>query len=147
MNKDVELLAEAYQQIQENIVTDKIKHIFNSVLDKIEEKLPETYNKIVSATSPEELKKVLVTPAVVTALGSFGFLSSVAAAHAAGSEATAGEASVIMTTLISSALMALYGVVKSRPSWTKPIESPRTGSDIMSNVEDRRAARGPSPRL
>ena len=28
MNKDVEFLAEAYQQVQENIVTDKIKHIF-----------------------------------------------------------------------------------------------------------------------
>ena len=147
MNKDVEFLAEAYQQVQENIVTDKIKHIFNNVLDRIEMRLPETYNKIVSATSPEELKKVLVTPAVVSALGSFGFLSSVAAAHAAGGEATAGEASVIMTTLISSALMALYGVVKARHGWTKPIDSPRSGKEIMSDVEAKRAARGPSPRL
>jgi hypothetical protein len=147
MNKDAELLAEAYQRVQENIVTDKIKHMFNSVLDKIEEKLPETYDKIVSAASPEELKKVLVTPAVVSALGAFGFLSSVAAAHAAGSEATSGEASVIMTTLISSALMALYGVVKARHGWTKPIGSPRSGSEIMSDVEAKRAARGPSPKL
>jgi len=147
MNKDVELLAEAYQQVQENIVTDKIKHIFNNVLDKIEEKLPETYHTIVSATSPEELKKILVTPAVVSALGSFGFLSSVAAAHAAGSEATAGEANTIMISLISSALMALYGVVKARHGWTKPIGAPRSGSEIMSDIEAKRAARGPAPKL
>jgi len=137
------ILEEDLQQIEEGIITDKIKSVFNSALDKLETKVPELYNKIVSAASPEALKDILLTPAAISALGSLGFINSVAAAGVAGGEATSGEASAIMFGVVSSALIALYGVIKGRHGWSTPIDAPRSGSEIMSDIEDKRSRRVP----
>jgi hypothetical protein len=46
-----------------------------------------------------------------------------------------------MFSVVTSAIIALYGVIKGRHGWTKSIAAPRTGDEIMAGVEANRASR------
>jgi adenylosuccinate synthase len=170
MNKDYKLLAEAYSLVQESATTEIIKKGINMMLDIVEKRFPELYQKIVAVNSPEELKALLTagepqheslnegvidviknalqklyaartTPAAVTALSSLLFIDFTAAAGMTDSTTTAGQAAVIGTGVVASAVGALYGIIKARSGWSKPIDGQRSGSDIMASIEQKRKNR------
>jgi DNA-directed RNA polymerase subunit F len=173
MNKDNVLLAEAYQKVNENIANSLITKGFNTILDIIQKKFPDLYNKLVAVNSPEELKSLLTTqheslnegvvdtikdiinklntaadtPAAVTALGTFLLGSSTAASSVVDTTTSAGTMGAIGAGIVAGGLMALYGVIKSRTGWSKPLNEPKTGNELMAGVEANRATRGPTPKI
>jgi hypothetical protein len=170
MNKDYKLLAEAYSLVQEGATTEIIKKGINMILDIVEKRFPELYQKLIAVNSPEELKALLTagepqheslnegvidiiknalqklnaaktTPAAVTALSSLLFIDFTAAAGVSDATTTTGQAAVIGAGMAAGAIGALYGLIKARSGWSKPIGGPRSGSEIMADIEQRRSRR------
>lgn len=164
-NKDNELLAEAYSVIlKEGILEQGV----NSILDLIQNKFPDLYQHLLSVDSVDELKEVISastspqheslnegivdavyaklktavsTPAAITALGLLGMVNTAAAAGMTDASTTGGEMAAIGTGYAASALTALYGAIKARKGWTKSVTAPRTGDDMISDIEAKRSSR------
>lgn len=163
-NKDNELLAEAYTTIVKEGLMDQG---INAILDLIQNKFPDLYKSLISVNSEEELKSLLShqgvqheslnesivdtvyaklksavsTPAAITALGLLGMINTAAAAGMTDATTTSGQEAVIGTAYAASALAALYGAIKARKGWTKPVNAPKTGDELMAGVEAKRASR------
>jgi hypothetical protein len=170
-NKDIELLAEAYTTIvKEGLMEQGI----NAILDLIETKFPDLYKSLMAVNSAEELESMLKshtspqheslnesivdtvyaklksavsTPAAITALGLLGMGATAAAAGSTDATTTAGQAAVIGAGYGATALAALYGAIKARHGWTKSVNVPKTGSELMKGVEAKREERGPAPKM
>lgn len=164
-NKDNELIAEAYKAIlKEGILEQGV----NAILDLIQNKFPDLYQRLLSVDSAEELKDVITasttpqheslnegvidnvysklktavsTPAAITALGLLGMVNTAAAAGMTDASTTGGEMAAIGTGYAASALTALYGAIKARKGWTKSVTAPRTGDDIIADIEAKRTSR------